>query len=259
MSYRSGGYKSPFVGVGVVIGVLAAIFFGIRGLSILGNLTGIGVPTPQSVEKQLFSNAGTGDLYRAYKRDYPQDYAKLNADVLRHLEAGESTPQIDAVIGADLLESARLHRKDAMQAPDAVFAAYRRSEIKVVEILRSTDPQLCATYVMTGEVNSPELRAFQGPLVAFRIAALDAGAAGRDHPANRVVAAPTREVVQQLGRQMIANGASQAMVVAFFNGTMTQLAPMEKCLVGLSFYRAVDQMPAGKGEEIYAFLLSHNA
>jgi len=258
MSYRSGGYKSPFIGVGVVVGALALLFFGLRGLALFFNATGVGVQTTESVERRLFANALTGDLYRTYKRTYPQDYDRMNADVLRHLKARETTAQVDAVIAADMLESARLHRKDPIQAPANLFAAYRRAEIKVVEMLRDTDPRLCATYVVKGEVQSPEFRAFQKPLIAFRIAALEAGAAGRDHPVHRALASPTPANVQLLSRQMMANGTSQTMVTDFFNGSVRQYPPLDLCLVGLSFFHAIDQLPEGKGDEIYAYLLSRN-
>lgn len=259
MSYRSGGYKSPFIGVGVVVGALAVLFFGLRGLALFFNATGVGVPTTQSVEKMLFSNADTGAMYRTLKRTHPQDYAALTDDILRHLKAKESYAQIDELITTDLMVTEKRNRADMVQAPDDRFDAFRRAEIKVVEVLRDTDPGLCATYVMTGQVRSHSLRAFTKPLVAYRIAALEAAAAGRDHPAHRVIATPTRPEIQALARMMVANGTSEQQVQAFLNGAAgSQLSAVDQCLAGLSFYRSIDQMPASKGDQLYAFLLSRN-
>jgi hypothetical protein len=259
MSYRSGGYKSPFVGVGAIIGFLVVAAFALRGLSIFGNIAGFGVPTTQTVENQLFANAETGVMYRTLKRTYPQDYAALTADILVHLKAGERTAQIDDLITTDLMLAEKRDRKDVIQAPADLFSAYRRAEIKVVEMLRDADPQFCATYVMTGEVRSTSLRAFQKPLIAYRVAALEAGAEGRDHPAKRTVAAPTAAQVRDIGRRMVASGISETNVSAFLNGTaMAQLPAMDQCRAGLSFYQVLDQMPGDEGNQFYAFLLSRN-
>jgi hypothetical protein len=259
MSYRTGGYKSPFVGVGVVVGGLAVLFFGLRGLALLFNATGLGVPTPQSVEKMLFSNADTGVMYRTLKRTHPDDYDALTADILRHLKAGETYPQIDRLIATDLKASEARNRKYMAQAPDDRIDAFRHAEIGIVEMLRDADPRLCASYVVTGEVKPQSLRAFTKTLVADRIAGLEASAAGRDHPANRVIARPTRTDIQTLSRLMVANGSSEQHVQAYLDGTLqTKLSALEQCLVGLSFYRAIDQMPAGKGDQFYAYLLSRN-
>lgn len=259
MSYREGGYKSPFVGVGVIIGILVAISFAVRGLSIFGNMAGIGAPTAQSVEKMLFANAGTGEMYRVYKRTYPQDYDQMVADIVRHMKAGESASQLDAVIADDMVGSIKLHRADVIQAPANLFAAYRQSEIKLVEMVRNLDPRLCAAYSVEGKVELPPIPAYQPPQIALRIATLEAGAAGRDHPVNRTPTKPARADVLQLGRLMVANGASEANVSAFFNQQASGLPTLDQCVIGLSFYRAIDQLPGDKGNEFYAFLISRNS
>lgn len=256
MSYRSGGYRSSFIGVGAIIGILAVGFFVVRGVSMLDKALK-SRETPEGVEQQLFANAETGPIYRTLKRTYPQDYDALVRDVIRHVKAGDTNAQIDEAILTDMMQSARRQRHDVIQAPVDRFAGYRHAEIKVLETLHTADPALCATYVMTGSVRSHTLRAVQGPLIAYRIAALEAGAAGRDHPANRTVAAPAVADVQQLGRQMAANGTRESTVKAFLDGTgLAQLAPQEQCLAGMSFYKAIDRMPGDKANQIYAYLIA---
>lgn len=259
MSYRSGGYKSPFIGVGVVVGALVALFFGLRGLALVFNANGIGVQTPQSVEKMLFANADTGEIYRTLKRTYPQEYDALTADILRHLKAGESYAKVDQMIATELHEAERNNRKDMVQSPDDRLDAFRRAEIKIVEMLRDTDPGLCATYVMTGQVRTRSPGPFTKPLVAYRITALEAAAAGRDHPAGRKIAAPTAPEVRELARMMVLHGATEHQVQSFLVGTAgVQLSTVDQCQVGLYFYRTVDDMAAGQGDKLYAYLLSRN-
>lgn len=258
MSYSSGGYKTPLIGVGAVIGLVAILFFGARGFDALDTLVK-GAKTPEGAERALFANPETGPLYRTLKRTYPQDYAALIQDIVGRAQAGESNARIDQAILGDMMQSARRQHHDVIQAPADLFTAYRRAEIKVVETLRDTNMDLCATYVMTGEVRSPELRGVQASLIAYRIVTLEAGAAGRDHPANRAIAAPVATDVEQLGRQMTANGTPETTVKAFLNGGgLAQLSPREQCLAGVSFYRAVDQMPVDKATQIYAYLISRN-
>ncbi len=260
MSYRSGGYKSPFIGVGALIGILVVGGFAMRAQTIIGSLAGAGtLTTSEGVERELFRSAETGPVYRTLKRTYPQEFDALTADVVRRAKAGETHDQIEDAILTDMIEAGKRHRKDMIQTPHDRFADYRGAEIGVVSMLRDRDPQLCATYVMNGAVRSQSQRLDPAKFIAMRIAVLEAGAAGRDHPVNRTVAMPGPADLQLIRSRMMADGIGQSGIDAFFSQAgLTKSPPLEQCAIGLSFYRAVDQLPGDKADQFYAWLISRD-
>ena len=254
MSYRdsSTGYKGVTYGAGAMI-TLGLGFV----LHTCSTVASMGPPaTPAAVEEQMVSDPRTGLLFRTIKRTYPDEFDAIRDDVASRAKAGATESELKLLVRDDLMQAAQRHQQDILQAPHQQFAAYRRAEITIVEAIRSTNPQLCARYVMQGSLAVDEGQPFpKDQAIEFQRLSWEAEASGRDTPAHRVIAKPGPADVRALLAGMTANGLSQQQLHSFSaTGAMQLATPDDQCRIGLAFLHAVNDLPGDHGDSVYAFI-----
>jgi hypothetical protein len=254
---REDGYKGNPAWIGVVV---AVVLLGRCVLMPLGAASGSATATAATVESNLLDDPKTGQLFATIKRTYPEEFAGLTQDILQRSKAGASSPELEDAVLTYVIAAGRRHRQDIVQAPHQAFDAYRKAEIKVVEALQATDPDLCDQYLSKGSFRSATHHVDEKILIDFRTTTWETSAAGRDNPANRGVVQPDVKLWREIAANMSATGLNQRKVDSFFNEkAMAALLPRERCEIGLGFLRAVANLPGDKGDMFYAFLASRPA
>jgi hypothetical protein len=254
---RGNGYKGNPAWVGVVV---AVVLLGRCVLMPLGAVGSHATATAATVESDLLDDPKTGMLFATIKRTYPEEFDGLTRDVVQRTNAGASPSELQDAVLTYVIAAGRRHGKDIVQAPHQAFDAYRKAEIRVVEALQATDPDLCDQYLSKGSFRSETHHVDDQVLIDFRTTTWETSAAGRDSPANRVVVQPDVKLWREIAANMSATGLNQRKVDTFFDQkAMAALLPRERCEIGLGFLRAVENLPGDKGDMFYAFLASRPA
>ncbi|MCW3848981.1 hypothetical protein OF829_17215 [Sphingomonas sp. LB-2] len=256
MSYVQKSYKG---GTPLWVGGLVALVLLSRCamMGAAGGASTARMDTPEGVERAMFAEASTAELYRTIKRTHPDEFRALTWEIAGRVKDGQSQAQIQTAISNFVADAEARHRKEMNQAGPAALAAYLRAETGLIEALKQTDPRSCATYVTNGTVELPA--GYSGPvkpITDFHVANWQAYADGRDHPVRRGPAQPTPADWALIDKAMLANGTDRQTIKAFFDPRRSAaLDPMVQCDAGLSFRRAIATLPADRIDQFYLGLL----
>jgi hypothetical protein len=259
VSYRdpNNGYKGVTYGAGAMVAL--GMVFALRMCATIASV-GPHPVTPAALETELLSDPKTGALFSTIKRTYPEELETIKQDIVGQSKSGASQSDLRQALLTDLIQAGHRHHRDLLQAPHAPFAAYRQAEIAMVDALRTANPEVCAQYVSQGSFRVSHGETLPESLVIeFRRLTWEADAAGRDQPVNRVIARPGASEWRDISRGMVANGLNESEVKIFFDPAAIRHAPpAEQCMLGLSFLRAVHDLPGDRGDRLYAFMASRN-
>ncbi|MCW3836090.1 hypothetical protein ACFQ1E_08560 [Sphingomonas canadensis] len=255
---RDDGYKRPlWIPVVVALGLLA--FCVPRPSTRDRQVTASDLSSPEAVEKLLLSGSGSQvRLFGTLKRTHPEEFEGLKRMVAEQARNRPTPAQMDELILSYLIDASRRQDRYIVQAPHAQLAAYREAEIKLFEAMRTSDPELCATFAAKGSVRSTAPTAVPEELfIDHRIARLEAAAAGRDHPANRQPSMIPPTDLRTIRSAMIVQGMNTATVDAFLrNGSSALASGQDRCAASLAFIRAVHGLPEARADSVHAALLA---
>lgn len=213
-----------------------------------------GAVSPQSVRAQYETDPTMGEMFRAVRDDYPDEYARLVAITVEGSEAKRSDPEMKQR-GFDEMRSfvrTKLPMIERAQAADlrGVALAYA----VLMHALQRDDTGLCARFATSGFRAADTLPADATKAMvhvnALQIHAMRHAEAS-PAPARDALAQP--DAVAFMAAVAKENPAALPLLrnQAKLNGASDQ----DKCAVGIAIYDAVASLPEAQAANLIAYLI----
>lgn len=222
-------------------------------LALLGGCNLLRPTTPDAVEKILLADKDGGEMFATLKRTYPQEFYALTKELADRSAQYQSSEAIGKAAKAFMLSAMSRHIGELAQAPHDALAAYRRAELGLLETLRTTGTDQCATYFRTGVIDWPAPPpVVRDAMVNFEIKSWEGFAAGHNAPVRRTVGRPSSETSDSIGRSVLAAGFDRETYNNMVSGV--RLLDNEQCGIGIAMLRAIDGLPADQADNFTAFM-----
>ena len=210
-------------------------------------------------EFDQLAEAKTDDGYalKAFKDNFPKDYAALKAKAVKAYRDGVSEQEAER-IGFDHMRSFILdHAEDTAAAPMADLVSMLRSQRDVLFSLERTSVQHCADFAMRGLSLGAQLDPESNALVArATIIQLQTTRAGIDKPTRW--AKITDRDGPALGAALRRTGASEVLINKIANGL--DFAPAaDQCAGSVALMRAIASMPDEQAARWMSMMLLESA
>lgn len=210
-----------------------------------------------AIERGIFSNPGTRDLWQIIKTEYPQDFDALISQ-LRAIEPAkrEDDEVVKAVAGQWLQEFFATVGPDAIKAPADELLAWSAAEHELYATLQRGAVPQCAGMTMGQFVVIDERNAAATAAVTRRNAAMiRAASAGKRNP--QVYGEPDDAAFLRYGDAIAATGIDpQLHATLGSEAAMQALTPAQQCELGVAIYAALTALPDDVEPEMAAYMLA---
>ena len=221
--------------------IIAAFAYGVYSTVLVSPETKLARAIDNSPEAKGF--------YAGLKRNYPQEYAALNAAVLPLVERGNATDGVMMILrkANDFQHS---HSAEVASAPDDQLAAILSGQIKVLGIA-VTKPEMCKRSLSGVPGRLPALSADESrKMEANQFSFVAGAAAGRDHPVKRPGIYPSDQ--QAIIGQLRGRGIAVDELKGLDQPGTNEAASIRKCTVALELLKAVAALPKAQSLRIFA-------
>jgi hypothetical protein len=234
------GARSLGAKVAGVIAVFAVIMV-VRYVT-SGNFgAGSGGLTPERVDRELQAHPQAGELYRAVKTSYPNEYQAFLRRVTTVAKSGNSL-----AVETEAFNFTRQltldHFEGFARAPTGQIVDVARQYSLLVGTLQRTDINLCARFVVEGMGPGtrppPEATAILSRIGVMQIQASRAGEMRPSAPRPELSQEEATVVVREIERRAPSTGRLLADERA-----LASASPAEKCAVGVAIYETVVGLP----------------
>jgi hypothetical protein len=201
--------------------------------------------------------ASSGAIFRAIKREFPQDYEAMLTDMLRQAMASSEDVAALERVGFNAVRTFYVTRlREILNAPAPALNAYNARELALLKTLSEQDKALCSMYATTGFQPGTQVPpAVQPAMLDVGLAMIGAAKAGIGRPVD-----PQRgHMAAEDGTALVAKlrelDPSETMR-RYLAGDQTAIAdPVEGCRVGIVLYTAIAALPAEQSARVTANII----
>lgn len=222
------------------------------------SLAGCMKPTPeQRFDVAVMAPTAEGEAFRQFKKDFPEDFARVRAEFANPEAANLTDEQIGQKAGVALRAFVARNAAATAAAPDADLVTLGMSNRDFIRALQRSNPVLCAKFGMRGLEPGDQLdaAATQAASKVF-LAQLRATSSGRAHPVARTDI--TSADGARLAAALQANG-TDARLLGIITGGMDSASPTDQCAGSVAMYEAVASLPAPDSARWTSFILKQAA
>jgi hypothetical protein len=211
----------------------------------------------QRFDASLAAQTPEGEAMRAFKKDFPQDFAAMRSEVIA-AGAQNMTDQQIADRAANQVRAFVARNAAATAAGStATLARLAKTDADFIAALQRQDVMLCAKFGLRGLDNGDVLKDEANQIGAkVFLTQLEATREGREHPTPHTDIGAADGA--RLADQLKADGVDDRLL-NIIAGSMTTAAPPDACAGSVAMYRAIATMPPEDAARWTAFVLKQSA
>jgi len=212
-------------------------------------------PPPDPTEAFLKSPA-RAEAYTALERNFPEDYARIRAELDAMLKGGKSEAEVQARAFELFREFTNSHAEQTVQAPDAQLVALAHKQVALMTVLQQDNVEACAQITRVKFESdaglTPRSRAALSAVTAAQLEATKAGMAAPNKREGLSGEAVFGSFTEALKRENVSQAAQEA---AFADEADNPPAALV-CEGGLGIARAIASMPPDQAAAMQALALA---
>ncbi len=222
------------------------------------SLSGCLKPTPeQRFDAGVLAPTSEGEAFRQFKKDFPEDFAQLRAQMSGPDAANLTDEQLGQRAGLALRAFVARNAVHTAAAPDAELVALGQRNRDFIKALQRSNPALCAKFGMRGldPGDTLDAQANEAASKVFLVQ-LRATSAGKARPT------PHADISNADGARLAAaikaNGVDDRLLNIIAGG-MNTASPADQCAGSVAMYEAVAGLPAPESARWTSFILKQAA
>lgn len=239
------------------------------GVAILAALLAKGVVTagmaeyrrasfdPDAEFEKVAARPEFAEYYTALRTLFPADYTKFKAAIISNMKPGVTADE-SFNHGQSQMKAFMAGKKSALGRLDHEgFEKYRTTQAVLIQVMKETSIQTCASFVMTGLLPT---RTETLPLTAEILKASTVNlrliSQAEKYPSRAPLPDPTPAQLGSLVTEMKAVGADAGEMAVLMDGDKASASPLEQCNFGIHLYEALGRLPSKTQDVWMAYYLT---